>query len=430
MGFRFYDAESAIRVSPKQSYYEDFYAISEMTFDNAPNFFSKEDVDAIEYEILYGAKIFQKVDARVDAVINPGTQTNLGDDFKTFIFRQDFPRPYVGEMFKWKDSYWIAINTNNFESIPISCVARRCNNVLRWIDENGAIIEEPCIIAYEIWEGTNYSNQNLTLTAGYIKLFCQKNALTNTIKPNQRFIFGNKQRRECYKVHGNGIRNFLNQETFNDESYSFLEFTLAADYVNKTTDNLEYGIADFYKSDFNIYLNISEITQPIGFTTQILATVKNFDEEVYPDLVWESSNPEIASVDEDGNVELISNGECSIFCYLYDNKYVRSEVKVTVTESQESEFYEVVVSPYVTDILEGETQMYSCELYKNGEKQDSTFEFTYAGNVPEENFEFKVFENNSFSLTNKKKYLDSPVEIICMSGENVGSINVLLKGAW
>lgn len=428
--FKFYSAEDKIRVSPKTSYREDFSAISEMAFDNAPNVFLKDDEDSIEYESVYGGKIFEKIDARVDSVITPGTQTNLGDDFKTFIFRQDFPQPYVGEMFKWKNSYWIAINTNNFESIPVSCVVRRCNNVLRWISEDGSVIEEPCIIAYEIWEGTNYSNQNLTLTAGYIKLFCQKNTLTNKIKPNKRFIFGNKDRRECYKVHGNGIRNFLNEETFDDDSHSFLEFTLAADYINYTTDDLENGIADFYENDFSIYLNLSEITQSIGFSTQIIATVKNFNEDVYPELLWESTNKDVANVDEEGNVTLVSNGECSIVCKMAENSSVSAEVKIHVTDSMIEDYYEVVIEPYVTEILEGEIQNYSCSLYKNGEKQNDIFEFTYSGDVPNNNFEFKVLGENSFSIFNKKKYLNSPLEIVCMSGEHIGSIKVFLKGAW
>lgn len=428
--FKFYEAEDKIRVSPKNSYREDFAAISDMAFDNAPNVFLKDDEDFLEYEKVYGEKVFDKVDVRVDSVISPGTQVNLGDDFKTFIFKQDFPPPYVGQMFRWQNSYWIAINTNNFESVTISCVARRCNNVLRWVNDDGGIVEEPCILAYEIWEGTNYAAQNVTLTAGYIKLFCQKNKITNQIVPNKRFLFGNKQRRECYKVHGNGIRNFLNSQTLDDESVSLLEFTMGADYINKTTDDVENGIADRFENKIEMTFDTGDFEQSIGFSKQIIATVKNNGSEVYPELVWSTSDESCVKVDNSGNVELISSGNANVRCSLKNNESVFCEINITVTENISKEEYEVVISPNTTEIFEGEKQGYTCYLYKNAEKQNDSFEFTFETNIPSENFKFYVNNGNTFTVENIKKYMGEYLKVICQSGQNVGFINIELKGAW
>lgn len=430
LGFKFYNAESAIRVSPKNSYREDFKAISDMTFENAPNVFLKDDENHIEYEVAYGTKVFCPVDARVDSVVNAGTQTNLGDDFKSFIFRQDFPMPYYGQMFKWQNNYWIVINTNNYESIPISCVVRRCNNVLRWINKDGGIMEEPCILAYNIMEGTNYTNSNVVLTAGSLKAYCQKNERTNTIFSNQRFLFGNKEHRECYKVQGNGVRNFINIETENDESPSYIEFELGADYVNYDTDDVENGVADRYKNHFEISCNISEISQIVGFKEQIEVYVKKDGEVIYPELVWESDDENIVYVDENGNVELKSVGATSVKCFVKNNSSLFVVIEINVVDSTENDFYEIIISPDDTNVLEGEEQKYSCYLYKNNVKQDNTFEFSIDGNVPQSNYKLFVYDGNTFGVLNIKKYLKEYLKVVCKTGEYIQTINISLKGAW
>ena len=430
MGFRFYDAESAIRVSPKQSYREDFDAISEMAFDNAPNVFLKSDRNHVEYEIEYGKKIFAPVDVRVDSVINAGTQTNLGDDFKTFIFRQDFPAPYYGQMFKWQNNYWIVINTNNYESIPISCVVRRCNNVLRWMNEDGGILEEPCILAYNIMEGMNYTNSNVVLTAGSLKAYCQKNNATNKIFANQRFLFGNENHRECYKVQGNGVRNFINIETENDNSPSYIELEFGADYVNYDTDDIKNGIADRYSNIFDISCETSEINQVVGFSEQIEVNVKKDGEIIYPELVWESENEEIANVDNNGNINLISVGQTKIKCSLKNNPKLYIIIEVNVLESEIKDYYEVIISPNDTNILEGQEQKYNCYLYKNNIKQDDVFEFSVESNIPQSNYKFFVYNGNTFGVLNIKKYLNDYLKIICKSGDYIQIFNISLKGAW
>lgn len=436
MAFKYYNAGEAIRVSPKKSYREDFAAISDMAFDNASNVFLTDDEDFLEYEKIYGSKVFEKVDVRVDAVINPGTQINLGDDFKSFIFRQDFPAPFYGQMFRWQNSYWIVINTNNFESIPISCIARRCNNVLRWLDKDGNLYVEPCILAYDIWEGTNYSRDNITLAAGFVKAFCQKNMNTNKIVANMRFLFGNKDNRRCFKIQGNGIRNFLNQTTEDDDSPSYLEFTIGSDYVNYDTDNVIDGIADAYRSKYSLNIEQSYIAQNVGFTEQLIATVKKDNTNIYPELSWSSDNEEIATVDAEGNILLLKVGSAKITCCIKDNVNVSDSIIVEVVDnaSMLSNFvgdkYEVIISPNVSEILEGNEQYYNCHLYKNGETLEDKFEFFVTGNIPDENYKFYVIDGNTFMVKNLKKYMNSKLKIKCVSGENIGLFEILLKGAW
>ena len=145
MALKYYKAMGKIRQpNPKASYYADNAAILDLTFDNAPNVV----YDEIEYESIYGTNEFKTINrVRVDTVLNYNTGIILGDDFKTFIFDSEFPvTPYYGMKFKWKDSYWLVINTNSYASVINSAEVRRCNNVLRFFNDKGEKVYEPCIV--------------------------------------------------------------------------------------------------------------------------------------------------------------------------------------------------------------------------------------------------------------------------------------------
>ena len=143
----------------------------DMGFANAPNVFND-----VQYETVYGEKSFTTAEmVRVDAVFEPTTGQNLGDDFKRFIFPSGFSEPYVGEMFIWKNNYWLGIKSDNYQSLGKSLVCRRCNNTLRWKDEYGNTIVEPCIIANKLLEAADYKTSQMVTIAGYIKVYCQRN---------------------------------------------------------------------------------------------------------------------------------------------------------------------------------------------------------------------------------------------------------------
>lgn len=59
-----------------------------------------------------------------------------------------------------------------------------------------------------------------------------------------------------------------------------------------------------------------------------------------PHIDWESSNPNVASVDQDGNVEIIKDGSCRIIAYATDGSDVSAECFITGTSGIESIFAE------------------------------------------------------------------------------------------
>ena len=90
----------------------------------------------------------------------------------------------------------------------------------------------------------------------------------------------------------------------------------------------------------NIILDHENISVEVGSTAQLLATIEP-ENATERDLIWESSNPSIATVDENGKVTGVSEGEVIITVKTKDGK-IKEECRVVV----ESEVIDDVVFLY------------------------------------------------------------------------------------
>ena len=330
-------------VPPKTVYREAFDANIDEWFENAPNVFSD-----IQHEVTYGKRDFEFITGRVDSVISITTGQKLGDDFKNFIFPNILEEGFPGKLFKWKGSYWIAVNSDNFESVSNSCIVRRCNNMLKWVDKKGNIISEPCIIAETIKQSNDYNGDKLTTVSGFMNLFCQKNERTNTIISNQRFLFGTKENRKAFRVFGDGVKNFLNSITDDDMSPSVIELTIGGSYISPEVDDIENGIANRFLDSFSVKIDGGDFSDIVGTTKAMTATATSNGATINGvPFTWTSSNPLIATIDSDGNMELLAVGSATITCQIGINNLVKDTISVTVSDIKQDD-YDVVYTPAVS----------------------------------------------------------------------------------
>ena len=411
-------------VPPKDAFRSHFSNAFDRQLENAPNVF-----DDIQYEKTYGKKDFEYVTGRVDSVINPSTGQKLGDDFKNFIFSNSSDPVYTGKLFKWKKNYWIATNTNTYESVSNNCVVRRCNNMLKWIDKFGNIISEPCIMIETIKQSNDYSGDKLTMISGFTGLFCQRNASTSQIVSNQRFLFGTKENRKAFRVFGDGVKNFLNSETDNDESPSVIELTIGGAYVYPDIDDLENGIANRYLDKFTLEINETDFNAVIGTQKQLTATVKNDGVIAEAPLTWTSSNPEVVSIDEDGNVVMLKLGTVSIACTLGNNGLIANSIQITVSEAQTA-YFDIRITPDMSVINEGDVQTFVVGLYENDVLSDSDFIFTIANIVPSKHYSLMIIDGHTFAIQNNLAYYGDPLIVRCESGIHATDLSINLNGEW
>ena len=428
-GLPFYDAYSSIRNStPKESYYQDFLAIAQQTFDNADNVFYNE----IQVEETYGSNTFQPINmVRVDSVINFTTGIALGDDYKTFIFMPDYPKPYYGQKYKWNNDYWLVVNTNNDGSLSVSAEMRRCNNVLRFFDENGNKIYEPCIMDYELRFTNNNETPPITIGNKEQKIWCQKNARTESIKPNDKFLFGTPNQRVAIRVYAGGIKNFLNDTTEDDNSPSLTEFYLEDYQISEELDDLVNGFANAYVNNFSVQLNSDETQYNTNIDSQLTATVYKNGNAINVPVVWSSSDETVATVDSTGLVHTISEGQTTISVGMKDNTTISDSVTITVSNAVTPDSYEIRIMPNIDYILQDNSTTFTCYLYKNGIQQTDAFTFKDVSvGVPKSNYIINVINENTFSVTNNQKYLNAPVIVECTSGDYSTNYTITLRGLY
>jgi len=213
----------------------------DIQFSNAP------DTYTIEEESPFASGSYVNTQVRINQAINTYTGLKLGDDFKNLLFKDLDHGSTIGSKFIFDNNTWLGINTETYKNFASGITIRRCNNNLRWIDVNGVTYIEPCIIDYNIALPRDEKTFSEIVTPkGIIVIYAQANGNTIKIKENQRFLFGPTDNRRAYRIFGDGIRNFLNIETSDDTSARLLRIEMGGNYINRDTDNLSLGIADYY----------------------------------------------------------------------------------------------------------------------------------------------------------------------------------------
>jgi len=425
MAYKYYTTGSPVFFQlPKEYYTNGFQALLNDQFYNISDSF------VIQEETSFASGSYVDVDVRINRAVSSLTGVKLGDDFKQILFKDIQHETGIGYMFYFDENFWICTHSEFIKSLAVTCTVRRCNNILRWMDDYGNTYSQPCIIDYEIKRPTDSLGRVDPVTPeGFIQVFVQGNDNTREILPSQRFLFGNINSRSCYKVYGNGINNFTNQQTMDEESANLVWFYMGASYINNETDDLTNGIADKYRVNFLLSIDPSTITGDATETVQLYPTATLNDVKVDRNVIYSSSASSIASVSGSGLVTLNATGSCNIVGYIENNTSASANVLVTVSSS--TTLTEVRVSPNPDFILQGVTKTYTTYLYINGTQQADVFTFALGNaNVPVDNYEFTTISGNSFSVENVKVYMDDPLVINCVSGSNTKQLSILLKGSW
>lgn len=425
--------------------YDYFKSLSPITYDSIKERFEFEleqlideqflmasTVCTIQEETSFGSDEYQDVVVRVNRGINILTGQKLGDDFKTILFKNQDHNVILGSLFYFDDNYWITYNIEKIKNLVTSIMVRRCNNVLRWVDENGTSYSEYCSIDYAVKRPVDSKRASDPVTPNaFILVYSQLNNNTRKIKSGQRFLFGNTENWVCFRVYGGGVQNFLNRETTDNESASLLQLTLGTDYVNESTDNLTLGVADYLDVIYTFSASPVFYEGKTGDSFQINPNleVNGFSSDI--DIEFSTSASYIATVDTDGIVELVDSGLATISMWVSNNTSASSTVLVASSASAIG-VYEIRVSPLSGLVYEGDTETFEVNAYYSGILQTEVgFNFVVSGSVvPSTRYAFAEIDDNSFSIENKGMYLDEPLTIVASNGSLIKNIEIGLHGAW
>ncbi len=398
------------------------------------------DVFTIEEEYPMGSEQYQPLFVRVDHVINSDTGEKRGDDYKKLLFKNLQQVVQPGQQYRFANNIWLTYATESIAtSGGVKSLIKQCNNVLRWIDADGSLNEVPCSVTEIIKQTRDYSTagSSLVIPAGFFEILCQFNPRSNKIKSNQRFLLGNsgfdgtENNWFCFRVHGAGVQNYRNLQTYDNMSPGILRIIVGANFIGEQTDDLVRGIADFYKSIYSLSIDNSNVIGNIGRKIQLTATLLLNGQTTNKSLTWASDNENVAKIDPStGLLTMIGIGACEITCSITDNPDRIDSIIVTCSGAPVLD-YEVVISPNKNFILQGMTEVYDVRLWLNGVVQSNTFVFTLDGNtVPTANYQYSVIGGNSFSVKNIKMFLTDSININCVSGSFSKSIDINLRMAF
>ncbi len=405
---------------------DEFQAMLDEQFLNSPT------VTEIKEQDSLGSDKYNDILVRVNRGIGTYSGRNIGDDWKRILFSSIDHPVELGKKYFFDNNYWLVFNIDTYKNIASSCMVKRCNNVLRWIDEDGVFHSEPAIFDSIIARARDQiSRDDIVLPQGYINCYVQQNDMTNKIKANQRFIVGNKKNRIGYKVFGNGVRNFLNEMTENDESANLVMLTMGGNYINADTDDLEKGIANAFYSIYSIGNIPSEVSGAPTETFQLVPTFKRDGMEMSsPGYRFETFDNFVCTVDVDGLITFVSEGETVVRTYSSKNDAVYFDMNVVVSSEMLGRF--VSVTPLPTYIYENDVEEYSCYLYENGVQTAKPFTFGVSSEskAPSQNYSLIQVDGNTFHVVNHRRSPYSDLIIDCIGDNITKTIAVELRGRW
>jgi hypothetical protein len=273
-------------------------------------------------------------------------------------------------------------------------------------------------------------------------LTTQRNEDTAEITLNQRFVFGGtsgKVKGQLYEVYA--FKTFMDDETCNEK---LLGLEMRRLNNNEGTDDLYNNIANIYKKDwYKIDLNEEDITQAVGFEKQLQYQVYKDNDIIEYQVEWESSNPEVAKVDENGILSIVGVGKAVITCKLSENDEVNASFIVSgILKEKLPHKEEYVINPLNLDvILKSDTQTITFNHTIDEVTDDETFNVKLSG-VPfigqYENYYFHIESSsgsltdcNDIIITNNREFTKGRLKIEIYSnktGDLVGTLNIRLGG--
>jgi len=265
-------------------------------------------------------------------------------DMRTVSTLADIKR---GDLINWDGENWLIISEIGHKKfIYRKGIIQKTNYNIKF-NFTGIIKQFSCIVDSKVFDLE--TNQYLTLPAGKIIVSMQSNIDTNNIVLGQRFI----SMKNAWKVTGiDRTKNGLIILHCDIDA-----FTASDDLLNEVANAGDY----IYTLEI-INGETANIQQ--GNTLQLNTVVKlNGNIVTGKTVIYSSNNTNIATIDSNGLVTAMQEGQCIITAYLADNPSVFDTINITVTALPQHN-YTVTISGN-TSINKGKTATYTATFKDN-----------------------------------------------------------------
>lgn len=279
---------------------------------------------------------------------------------------------------------WLIINPDNMSNVYARGLIQRCDAVWHYLDFYGNVMTEPLAFDNQILKANEADSQRATMiTKGYMNCKVQYNDATRQLFTNSRIVLGTS----VYKI--TGYSDFIQEFTTEQDSVNLLEFTVRYEEPNDAIDDMVNRVAGGKTFKWEILLASDTPTIRIGEQTQLIPTsIRTAEEytsvvestEEHPiSYIWTSSDESVATVDSDGNVTGIAEGNAVITCSLEQNTEKTAEFTITVAGSA-TEPHVSFITTVPEKLKMFETAAIAARFFENGQPvEDAEITWTFSG---------------------------------------------------
>ena len=314
-------------------------------FDCTSARYTVQEQDAI------GASTYHDIDVWLDYIVGTTSSgVKSGIDFTQLMFRDINHNTIQGLYYIFDDNYHISYFYNKYDGLEKAIAVRRCNNIMKIVDpENGSIFSIPCVIDYDMTSPSQQVSSYIITPNNHATVMVQGNADTlRLFKLNTRYIFG-----------GRPFKLLAYQNALIDESIAQYPTLLYLDlYLDELhdKDDIENQLADNGVYQYSIEIDSASMELTTGTIGTLEASITLNGEEVNREVIWNSNDSNIVTIDSQGNYQVVgTEGQsCTITATLKGNTSVTASIKIAVvgTESLEAK---IVLDPSFNKIRQYET---------------------------------------------------------------------------
>lgn len=357
MGYGFYDSYKKMIVPPTQQYENDLKALANDNFENA---YGVVDIQSIDRDTFLQTDILTRV-TKASKTKNIALNCSE-DDIRQIIFQDISYQPQLGDMFYFSNYYWIVIDTDNIISPTASCIVRKCNNIIKYKNNNLNFIQS-CVIQ-EIGKNNmkvEEETEILTPDATFL-LVVAYNHNTRKLMLNTRFLFGDF----AYRVNGIDTVSMI----------GLIKLKIQLDDIRENLDDFVTGYADnslLKTDDYSLNIINKDFKAKVG-DNPIQLNIELFDNRIKEasqviDFIYQSDNEKICTIDNNGLVSFIGVGVCNITVKYKKDETVMSNINITVEPAiiPTIDKYSIkIISGSSSMILGSSNSKYTCAVYNNG----------------------------------------------------------------
>lgn len=329
MSYESYNAYlSVTKSTPSEIYKDEFQELVNSEYENTTTI----------KEVLHNGN---PITVRVVGKFNTETLSKRNDNYQKIIFRTPDYEVKVGDIFEFDGAKWICTDVT-YTTVSKSCTVTKSYYDLN-VYKNGILYKVPCIVEdiTRLYSMGTDENKYIIQPSTDIIIRVPNNEVTTLIERGDTYKLGNNN----YKV--NDLSDIINPGLL------ILKLEWAAEEQHLPNYSINILNGD------NIQVNVSD-------SLQIQCEVLDGDIVLSPTppLVYLSSDETIATIDNNGVVNILSTGVVTFTVSLKDDENIKSSIIVEFIDELQHN-YMVIISGN-TSIVKGRTATYTAKFTDNG----------------------------------------------------------------